>query len=148
MRLTKTFSGPTILTNMENLFDLAHWFDLTPVRMSSTFEVGFFILFSLMIVAGLAFRIMRKTRQDKFERITLERATAIALSVGLLGLLWLFLSFEEISIFGARFWFLVLVFIFIFTVVRLFRYRKIKVPQLRMLEQSKAEANKYLPRRR
>ncbi len=148
MRLTKTFSGPTILTNMENLFDLAHWFDLTPVRMSSTFEVGFFILFSLMIVAGLAFRIMRKTRQDKFERITLERATAIALSGGLLGLVWLFLSFEEISIFGARFWFLILVFILVFLLVRLYRFRKIKVPQLRMLEQSKAEANKYLPRRR
>ncbi|MEK7183867.1 MAG: hypothetical protein AAB776_04520 [Patescibacteria group bacterium] len=133
---------------MENLFDLAHWFDLTPVRMSSTFEVGFFILFSLMIVAGLAFRIMRKTRQDKFERITLERATAIALSGGLLGLVWLFLSFEEISIFGARFWFLILVFILVFLLVRLYRFRKIKVPQLRMLEQSKAEANKYLPRRR
>jgi len=133
---------------MENLFDLGNWLDLTPVRMSSTFEVGFFILFSLMIVAGLAFRIVRKTRQDKFDRITLERATAIALSVGLLGLLWLFLSFEEISIFGARFWFLILVFIFTFSVVRLIRYRKIKVPQLRMLEQSKAEANKYLPRRR
>jgi amino acid transporter len=136
------------LAIMENLFSLAYWFDLTPVRMSSTFEIGFFIVFSLMIVAGLALRIVRKSKTDKYERITLERATNIAFVTGLLGLLWLFLTFEEISIFGARFWFLILAIGLVIAVVRLARYRQITVPQLRMLEQSKAEVNKYLPRRR
>jgi amino acid transporter len=133
---------------MENLFSPSYWFDLTPVRLSSGFEVGFFVLFAVMIVAGLAFRIVRKNRQDKFERIVLERATVLSLTTGFLGLLWLFLTFEEISIFGARFWFLILVFIFVFMLVRLIRYKRIQVPQLRLLEQSKAEVNKYLPRRR
>lgn len=133
---------------MENLLSLSYWFDLTPVRMSTAFEIGFFVLFSLMIVAGLAFRIVKKNRQDKFERIALERAMSLSLTIGLLGLFWLFLTFEEISIFGARFWFLLIAALFVFMAVRLYRYVKIQVPQLRLLEQSKAEANKYLPRRR
>ncbi len=133
---------------MENLFSFRYWFDLTPVRLSSAFEVGFFVLFTLMIMAGLAFRIVNKNRQDKFERIVLERATVLSLTTGSLGLLWLFLSFEEISIFGARFWFLFLVLLFVGLIVRVYRYKRFQVPQLRLLEQSKAEANKYLPRRR
>lgn len=133
---------------MENLFSFRYWFDLTPVRLSSAFEVGFFVLFTLMIMAGLAFRIVNKNRQDKFERIVLERATVLSLTTGCLGLLWLFLSFEEISIFGARFWFLFLVLLFVGLTVRVYRYKRFQVPQLRLLEQSKAEANKYLPRRR
>lgn len=133
---------------MENLFNPSYWFDLTPVRMSSTFEIGFFILFSVFILAGLSFRIMKKSRTDKYERISLEKATNLCLVIGLLGLLWLFLSFEEISIFGARFWVLLLGLGFLISLVQQYRYHKLKVPQLRMLEQSKAEVNKYLPRRR
>ena len=133
---------------MENIFDLGYWFDLTPVRLSPAFEIGFFVIFALMLVAGLAMRVMKKARTDKFERMTLEKAINLNFAIGLLGLLWLFLTFEEISIFGARFWFLFLVIIFVVASVRLYRYRKIKVPQLRLLEQSKAEVNKYLPRRR
>lgn len=133
---------------MEKLLSLNFWFDLTPVRMSSAFEIGFFVLFVLCIVAGLAFRIMRKNRTDKFERRTFEMATVLSLWMGSLGLLWLFMSFEEIQIFGARFWFLVLSVILVASLVRIYRYSKLEVPRLRLLEQSKAEANKYLPRRR
>jgi amino acid transporter len=133
---------------MNNLIDLNFWFNLVPVRMSPVFEIGFFAVFLLMIMAGLAFRIMKKNKTDKFDRISLEKATAIMFWVGGLGLMWLFFSFEEISIFAARFWVLILGVIFAVTTYKLYQYRQITVPQLRMLEQSKAEANKYLPRRR
>jgi amino acid transporter len=133
---------------MDQLFSLNYWFDLTPVRMSGAIEIGFFVTFTLFIVAGLVFRIMKKNRADKFERTALDTAAAIAFWFGGLGLTWLFLSFEEIQIFGARFWFLLLMAMLIVTSVRLGMYVKKEVPRLRLLEQSKAEANKYLPRRR
>lgn len=133
---------------MEKLLHFNYWFDLTPVRMSPGIEIGFFIAFSLLIILGLALRIVKKSQTDKFTRIVLERATAMTVWTGILGLLWLFLTYEEISIFGARFWFLVLILMLVIMLVSLYRYAEIKVPQLRMLEQSKAEANKYLPRRR
>jgi hypothetical protein len=133
---------------MENLFSPAFWFDLTPTRLSSAFEIGFFVLFTLMVLGGLIVRIVNKQRQDKFERLTLARVAATLLWTGLLGLLWLFLAFEEIQIFGARFWFLVLAAAFAVSWLSIYRFWTLKVPQQRMLEQSKAEVNKYLPRRR
>lgn len=133
---------------MENLIALSFWFDLTPVRLSAVFAIGFLVLFIGLLIAGLVFRIVRKDRRDKFERLVFQRASALSLTTGLLGLLWLFLTFEEISIFGARFWFLLLALMFVILLTRLVRYQRIEVPQLRLLEQSKAEANKYLPRKR
>ena len=133
---------------MHNLIDLHFWFNLVPVRMSPVFEIGFFAVFLIMIMAGLAFRIMKKNKTDKFDRISLQKATSILFWIGGLGLTWLFFSFEEVSIFSARFWILVLGAIFVVTTYRLYQYRRLTVPQMRLLEQSKAEANKYLPRRR
>lgn len=133
---------------MHNLIDLHFWFNLVPVRMSPVFEIGFFAVFLIMIMAGLAFRIIKKNKTDKFDRISLQKATSILFWIGGLGLTWLFFSFEEVSIFSARFWILVLGAIFVVTTYRLYQYRRLTVPQMRLLEQSKAEANKYLPRRR
>lgn len=133
---------------MDKLLSLNFWFDLTPVRMSPAIEIGFFVAFSLLVISGLVIRILRKNRQDKFEREVMKRIVTLNLSVGLLGLAWLFLSFEEIQIFGSRFWFLLLALILIIVTIRIVMYHRREVPRLRLLEQSKAEANKYLPRRR
>lgn len=146
--LTKTCSPPTILANMDKLLSLSYWFDLTPVRMSVPFEIGFFIGFSLVIVAGLVCRILRKGNKDKFEREVLARITTLLFWIGSLGLIWLGLAYEEIQIFGARFWIIPLFIITLISLISTYRYHKIQVPQLRLAEQSKAEANKYLPRRR
>ncbi|MFZ2681593.1 MAG: hypothetical protein WAZ14_00620 [Patescibacteria group bacterium] len=133
---------------MDNIFSLQFWFDLTPVRLSTTFEIGFFIIFALAIIAGLSFRIMRKSRKDKFERRALERMTGMSVFTGIAGLFWLFLATEEISIFGARFWFLIIMLILAVSIGRLVYFQRTQVPALRLQEQSKSEANKYLPRRR
>lgn len=132
--------------NLSQLLQLSYWFDLTPVRMSPAIEVFFFVLFASMIIVGSVFRIMRKNKTDKFERIILTRSANLNTVFGVLGLLWLFFSFQEISHFGMRAWFLIGLVAFIFFLVKLLYYAKRKVPVLRAAEQSKAEANKYLPR--
>ncbi len=146
--MTYRLLASKLLANMPNLLDVFFWFDLTPVRLSAPFELGFFVIFAVAILAGLVFRILKKTRQDKFAKILFARAASACLWMGMAGLVWLFLAYEEIQIFGARFWFLVWLIIGLVIIVSLIRYWKIKVPQLRLLEQSKAEANRYLPRRR
>lgn len=133
--------------SLSQLLKFSYWFDLTPVRMSPGIEIFFFVLFAAMIVAGSVFRIMRKNREDKFDRIILSRAANIVTIHGVLGLFWLFFSFQEISHFGMRLWFLVGLVTSLYSLGRLVYYAKRKVPVLRANEQSKAEANKYLPRR-
>ncbi len=131
---------------MSNLLDLGFWFDVTPLRLSPIFQIGFFVLFALFIMGGLVLRIVRKNRTDKFERQLLARAAALGLAMGLLGMFWLFFSFEEISYFGMRAWILVWGMVVVVWAWKMYRYATKEVPQRRLLEQSKSEANKYLPR--
>lgn len=131
---------------MSNLLDPGFWFDVTPLRLSPVFEIGFFVLFALCIMAALVLRIMRKNRTDKFEAQILAKSSALGLTMGILGLLWLFFSFEEISYFGMRVWILVWGIIVFVWAAKIYRYATKEAPMMRLAEQSKAEANKYLPR--
>lgn len=131
---------------MKDLLSFSYWFDVTPVRMSPAIEIGFFVFFALLIILGSMLRMMRKNKTDKFEKETLRRLAVASTVYGVLGLLWLFFTFEEISYFGMRFWFLVGMIALLISISTVIRYTKFKVPVMRLQEQSKVEANKYLPR--
>lgn len=130
------------------LVDWHFWFDLTPTRLASTFEAMFFALFALTIIAGAVIRMMvRNGSYDKYRAEMLKRIAGICSMTGIVGLVWFFLTFEEIQFFGARFWFLVILVGVVVAVIRLILFVRREVPVLQHREQSRAEVNKYLPRR-
>ncbi len=100
-----------------------------------------------MILGGLLLRIVKKTKENKYEREVFGRLARLCLTVGVVGLVWSFFSFEEIQIFGSRFWLLLIVIWVVSWLISIYRYWTIEVPDMRVREQSKAEANQYLPRR-
>jgi magnesium-transporting ATPase (P-type) len=130
------------------LIDWQFWFDLTPIRMASTFEGMFFGLFALFIIAGAVIRMVTRNRSyEKYRAEMLKRVAGIFTTTGIVGLVWFFFTFEEIQFFGARFWFLVIIVGVVVALVRLARFTKREVPVLQHREQSRSEVNKYLPRR-
>lgn len=136
------------MLDLRPLIKPSFWFDLTPTAMGPGFERLFFIVFAAMVIAGAATRIAARNKlTDKYERIIALRAANLAFAFGLVGFLIYFFTFEEIEFFGARFWFLVWLGALVVGVVRLVRYAKKEVPALRHRDQSRVEANKYLPRR-
>ncbi|MFA6018412.1 MAG: hypothetical protein WCT28_04200 [Patescibacteria group bacterium] len=130
------------------LVDWHFWLDLTPTRLASTFEAMFFAVFALSIIAGAVIRMMiRNGSYDRYRAEMLKRIAGICSTTGVVGLIWFFLTFEEIQFFGARFWFLVIFVGALIAVLRLIRFVKREVPVLQHREQSRADVNKYLPRR-
>ncbi len=130
------------------LFTWQFWFDLTPTRMAASFEAGFFGLFVLLLVGGAILRMyVRNGKLDKYRGTVLRRVAGIASSAGIVGLVWFFFTFEEIQFFGARFWFLIWIIGVVIAIVQLVRFVKKDVPVLQHREQSRADVNKYLPRR-
>ncbi len=124
------------------------WFDLTPTRMAAGFEAAFFGLFALLIVAGSVMRmVVRNAQWEKYRAEVAARIASVASYAGIVGLVWFFLTFEEIQFFGSRFWFLAWIVGVIIAIVRIIRFTKRDVPVLKHREQSRAEVNKYLPRR-
>lgn len=130
------------------LIDWSFWFDLTPIRMAPAFEAMFFGLFALAVIAGSIVRmVVRNGSYEKYRGEFLKRIANICSYTGLVGLIWFFLTFEEIQFFGSRFWFLVILIGAAFAVFRVIRFAKKDVPVFQHREQSRADVNKYLPRR-
>ncbi len=136
------------MINLQPVLTASFWFDLTPNAMGPLFSKIFFIIFAVLVIAASAARIVANNKlTDKYHKIIALRAANIAFITGILGFVIYFFTFEEIQFFGSRFWFLVLLLGVIVAVVRLLKYAKKDVPAMRKHEQSKAEVNKYLPRR-
>ncbi len=130
------------------LWNLSFWFDLTPTRMSAAFEAGFFGFFALTVIAGSVIRmVVRNGTYDRYRAITLKKIASLCSVSGVVGLVWFFFTFEEIQFFGSRFWFLVWILAVVAAVVAIVRYVKKEVPALQYREQSRADVNKYLPKR-
>lgn len=148
--LTLSPAPRSMMRNMDirPLFSPSFWFDMTPTALSPGFERAFFIFFAIFVVAGAALRIAaRREKRDKYDRLLLHRAASSAFIYGITGFLIYFFTYEEVSFFGSRFWFLLWFILLVITVVRFVRFMKREVPQLRHRDQSRVDSNKYLPRR-
>lgn len=133
---------------MLTIFSLPFWFDISPVRMGNTFTVGFFVLFALLCIGAAGARIAKRNAEiDKPMKHLLERSAGSAITGGVLGFIWLFLSFEEIAIFGARFWFLVWCVGMGIALWKIYVHATKEMPEERKRRNNKSEAAKYLPRR-
>jgi len=130
------------------LWDIHFWFDFTPIRMAAPFEAAFFAIFALSMITGSVLRIMvRNGKYDRYQAIMRKRIANLCSLMGGLGLVWFFLTFEEIQFFGSRFWFLIWIIGFAVGLFSIWRFMKNEVPALKHREQSRADVNKYLPKR-
>ncbi len=137
------------MIDLRPLISPSFWFSLFPDAMGPLFERGFFVFFGLLIVVGAIVRIVaRHRKEDKYVLRTFKRIGKMLLTMGLLGLLWFFFTFEEIYFLGARFWLLVWAVGLIYWIYTIVRYVKVEVPADRLAMQNKADFNKYLPRRK
>jgi phosphatidylserine synthase len=133
---------------MLNIFDFTFWFDLTPVRMGSLFSSTFFVVFAGLIIAAASMRIAKRNAGvDKAMKRFLENFSGKATTWGILGFLWLFFSFEEISFFGSRFWFLLWAIGVALASRKLWIHWKKEMPEERLRRAASVAQHKYIPRR-
>lgn len=134
--------------DLSPIIDPGFWFDLTPVRMSPAFETVLFVLFALFVIAGAVMRIYVRSRVlEKYVAQAVLRFAKIATVSGVTGFILLFFAFEEIQFFGSRFWILVWLIGVAVAVGFVVKFMRQVAPLLRDREKSRAEVNKYLPRR-
>lgn len=137
------------MIDLHPLITPSFWFSLFPEAMGPGFERAFFLFFGLMIVVGAIVRIVARHRKDdKYVVRTFQKIGKMLLVMGLLGMLWFFFTFEEIYFLGARFWLLVWIIGAGIWKFQIWRYVKKTIPAERLATQSKADFNKYLPRRK
>lgn len=126
-----------------------YWFDLTPGPMSGTSEKILLAFFALLFIAGLVLRTMeRRKKMERFVARAFHRGAHIGLTMGAIGIIFLFFSFEQVRLFSALFWYLLWVIGFLIWLgFVLYEYLKV-APREKQLENIRRQREKYLPHKK
>ncbi len=128
-----------------NLFHLDYWFSepFTARGLALWLLVGGFLLF---IVMGLVSKILSQYQQDKLKRLVLKRFGSLGITMGFLGLIWMFFRQERIAFLAWRFWLLLWLAVTAIWAYRLARYAIKRIPEIKAEEARRANVEKYLPK--
>ncbi|MBT5807885.1 hypothetical protein HOI18_01270 [Candidatus Uhrbacteria bacterium] len=131
---------------MTSFFSPSYWLTLSPPQVNGTIGHLVFGFFVLCFVVGIVSRIVASNRtEDKYIEKIGQRIGTLFVTMGLLGVLLFFFSFERVSLFGARFWYpvwLIATGVWAFYIVRFIRR---DVPAMRLRDMERKAISKYLP---
>ena len=131
---------------MNEFFSLGYWFTMSPPEVGGLLGNVVFALFIIVLVLGIVGRIVSDRKQeDRYKRDIGNRIASLLVTMGILGLILYFFSFEGIQLFGARFWYPVWVVTVIVWAFYIFRYVKRDIPQHKAQAEARREQGKYLP---
>ena len=106
-----------------------------------------FILFAVFLVFGAIIRMVASHRhEDKQVTEVFSRLGRLGVTMGILGLMLFFFSFEEIPLLGARFWYLIWALGVGVWVALIVRYVVKVIPAERAAILARQEKEKYLPK--
>jgi len=132
--------------NLKNLLDWSYWF-YQPFTARGGVMWFFVILFLALVLFGLSSKITRLYNQDKWYKETLRRIGNAGITMGLLGLLWLFFRQERVVFFAWRFWLLLWLIGAVVWLIRIAIYLVRRIPIIKQEEAKRSTLDKYLPGR-
>ena len=151
-------SGPALSdtlcnTNMMSIIDYLHpnyWLSLHIPHVSSGAGRLLFVFFSLMVIVGVVVRVMSANRKKTHRRMSvlLSRVSVLLLTMGIIGAVLYFFSYEEARFLGSRFWYPVWILSTLIWTGLITYYTKKKVPGMLIEEKERLEREKYLPGRK
>lgn len=139
----------SFMVDFSSLLNPKYWFDLTPAPMSGLTEKILLVFFSVIFLCGLFLRLAEKRKRlDRFAARAVRSTSRLGVTMGCLGLLLLFFSYEQVRLFGSRFWFFLWVLGALFWLVWIGRdYYKV-APREKVAEDIRKQRERYLPRRK
>lgn len=135
------------LAGYKAFLTLGYWFNIRPVPMPTSWIIGLDVFFGLFILGGAVVAILSK-KKDAHLTKRLLKFSRFGWTIGLLGFLWLFFSYEQAVVLGSRFWFLILL---LAAGIRLFFLVKDLVknlPKERAVMMERERFLKYLPKKK
>lgn len=137
------------MLNLKPLFNLNFWFAQHPVPITSSSTRITVVMFTLMLIAGSAIRIISKKRYtDYYVKETALKISKLCTTMGFLGLAWLFFALEQVTFLQARYWMMVWLVGVIVWVISIIKYARVTVPREREIHNQYKERSKYLPRKK
>lgn len=131
---------------MFSLFQPTYWLTLQPPEVSGLIGNIAFGVFVAFFLFGIIGRIVVDRRgDDRYKKEIGNRISNLLITMGILGVILYFFSFEEVQLFGARFWYPLWIIVTLVWVFFLVRFVHRDVPAKRAREESLRAQGKYLP---
>ncbi len=133
----------------ENLFRPSYWLTFEPPALGGLSANLLFAFFALVFVLGIVVRIVSHHRtEDRYLQIAGQRISQLLVTMGLIGVGLFFFGFEDIYLFGAKFWYPIWVIAVIVWGYYIVRFIQKEIPKMREKELARKHVNKYMPPRR
>lgn len=131
---------------MSSFFQPTYWFTLQPPEIGGILGYIVFGVFVAFLILGIVGRIVSDQKgNDRYKKEIGSRISSLFITMGVLGIILFFFSFEEIQLFGARFWYPVWAIATAVWIFFLVRFVKQEIPAKRLREESLKAKAKYLP---
>jgi len=126
-----------------------YWFSFQPAIVDSLFGKFLLGFFLVLFVLGIISRMVLEQRShDRYVILAGKRLITCLLTMGFIGLILYFFSYENISVFGARFWYVIWVVAFVAWAIVLGKYITREIPALRNKNEREHAKSKYIPGRK
>lgn len=134
---------------LNNFFDPSYWFTLHPAEVGGLSGNIIFGIFVLLFVLGIIARIVASNKtKDRYVQNFGMRTGSMLITMGIIGIVLYFFSYERVYLLGARFWYVLWLIGLIVWAVFLFRFASKTVPEMRKRDSVRAQYRKYFPRRK
>lgn len=130
---------------LTNLVRLDYWFSQPFAAQGKSLWLligGFLVL----VLAGLVCKIVSLYKEEKFKKVILKRSSHLAMTMGFLGLVWMFFRQERVVFLGWRFWLLAWAALAVWWVYSIVKYITYRVPEIKTEQERLARIEKYLPK--
>jgi hypothetical protein len=138
-----------LLAGYAAFLDYRYWLNPHPVPLGSSLVGAIFAFFGWFIIATVALRVVAYSLRlkDALKADVFTRFASLLSWTGIIGLVLLFFSYEQIPLLGMRLWFLALFLAFVVWLLRIALYVVRDYPKLRQTQTERARFEKYLPKR-
>ncbi len=127
-----------------------YWFNPNPVPLGPSLVSQILAFFGFFVVAAIALRVAAHVfrKKDVLRADILKRFARLLAWTGVLGLLALFVAYEQVPFFGMRFWFLPIFALFLIWLGRIAWFVVRDHPLRRRMAEERTQMEKYLPKKR
>lgn len=134
--------------NIPEFLQPIYWLTTKPASVAGTSGRIVFTVFLALFIAGIIVRVLSSKQVEKYKTIAMTRLANLLVTMGLLGAVLYFFSYERIQFFGGRFWYPIWILGFVVWGGMLLYYVKKQVPKIREEAILRKEKTKYLPKRK
>jgi len=125
-------------------FNLGYLLDMRPTISSGAVTV-LFIFFCALIAVALYLKFYQKSHKDSLYHNLLGKYAFLLTTMGVLGVIWIWLRYETAYFVSARFWLIVWVIIGAVWLQKILVYQYKTIPQMKIKDDQRQALQKYIP---